>query len=66
MFVNFVWPPNLANLAPCCVFLIQLIDGNSIFSHSLAKLANMVQDKKIDKHTPPSRGGLNLFMYNLT
>ena len=53
-----VWPPQLANIAPCCVFLIQIINGNCIFSHSLAKLANMVQDKKVDKQTPPTRGGL--------
>ena len=60
MFVNLVWAPKLANMPPCYVFLIQMIDGNCIFSHSLAKLANMVQDKKVDKHTPPSRGGLSL------
>ena len=58
MFVNLVWSPNLANIPPCYVFLIQIIDGNCIFSHSLAKLANIVQDRKVEKHTPPSRGGL--------
>ena len=58
MFVNFVCPPKLANIPPCYVFLIQIIEGNCIFSNSLAKLANMVQDQKVDKHTPPSRGGL--------
>ena len=33
-------------------------DGNCIFRNSLAKLANMVQDKQDDKHTPPAAGGL--------
>ena len=37
-----------------------MIDGNYISSHSLAKFANMVQDRNVDKHTPPSRGGLTL------
>ena len=60
MFVNVVWPPNLANIPPCYVSLIQIIDGNCIFSNSLAKLANMVEDQRVDKHTPPSRGGLIL------
>ena len=46
-------PPKLANILHCCVFLMQVIDGNCIFSHSLAKLANMVQGQKVDKHTPP-------------
>ena len=58
MFVNLVWPLKLTNILPCCVFLIQIIDGKCIFSHSLAKLANMVQDNKVDKHTP---GGARLF-----
>ena len=57
MFVNFVWAPKLANICPCYVFLTQIINGNCIFSNSLAKLANMVQDKKVDKHTPPAAGG---------
>jgi hypothetical protein len=39
------------------VFLIQTIEGNCIFSNSLAKLTNMVQDQQVDKHTPPSLGG---------
>ena len=34
-----------------------VIGGNCIFSHSLAKLANMAQDKKVDKHTPPKPWG---------
>ena len=59
MFVNLLWPPSLANIPPRYVFLIQIIVGNCIFSYSLAKLANMDQDKQVDKHTPPpSRGGL--------
>ena len=58
MFINLVWAPKLANIPPCYVFTIQIIDGNYIFSDSLAKFANMVQDRKVDKHTPPSRGGL--------
>ena len=51
MFVNFVWPSKLANIAPCYVFWIQIIEGNFIFSNSLAKLANIPQGKKVD--TPP-------------
>ena len=60
MFANIVWPKKLANIPPCCVILKQNINGNCIFSHSVAKLANLVQDKKVGKHTPspPSRGGL--------
>ena len=50
----------------CYVFLKQIIDGNCIFSHSLAKLANMVQYQQVDKHTPPSRGGLALAAMVLT
>ena len=55
MFVNLVWPQQLANIPLCFIFLIQIIDGNCIFSHSLAKLANVVQDQQVDKHTPTSR-----------
>ena len=63
MFVNFVWPPQLANIPPCYVFLIQINKGNCILSHSLAKLENMVQDQKVDKHTPPALGGLIYKIY---
>ena len=42
----------------CYVLSTQIIVGNCIFSHSLAKLTNMVQDQKVVKPTPPSRGGL--------
>jgi hypothetical protein len=59
MFVNFVWPAKLANIPPCYVFLIQIIEGNCIFNHSLATLANMVQDQNVDKHTPPQPWGAN-------
>ena len=58
MFGNIVWPPKLANHILFHVFLLKNINGNCIFSHSLAKLANMVQDKKVGTHTSPSRGGL--------
>ena len=51
-------PQNSQTSPPCYVFLIQIIEGNCIFNNSLAKFANMVQDQKVDKHTPPSRGGL--------
>ena len=54
MFANIVCPPKLANILPFYLFLIQVIDGNCMFSHSLAKLANMAQDKKVGKHTPPT------------
>ena len=57
MFVNFVWAPKLANIPPYYVSLIEIIDGNCIFSNSLAKLANMVPDRKVDKHIPPAVGG---------
>ena len=52
MFANIVWPPKLANMSPCYVFLIQGMNDNCIFSHPLGKLANMVQGKKLGKHTP--------------
>ena len=58
MFANMGWPPKLANIPPCYVFLIQIIYGNCIFGHSLAKLANMVQGKTVGKHTPLKSGGL--------
>ena len=57
MFVNFVWSPNLANIPPCYVFLIEIIVGNCIYSHLLAKVANMVQDRKFDKHIPAQPWG---------
>ena len=57
MFANIVWPPKLANIAPCIppcyVFLIQIIDWNFIFSHSLAKVANMRQGRTVGKHSSP-------------
>ena len=52
MFANIVWPPKLANIPPCYVLSIQNIYGSFIFSHSLAKLANMPQVQKVGKHTP--------------
>ena len=57
MFANIVWPPKLANIRPCCVLLIYTINGNCIFSNSLAKLANMPQGKKVGKHTSPQPWG---------
>ena len=65
MFANIVWPPKLANIPSCCVFVIQIIYGNCIFSHSLAKLANMPQGKKVGKHITPSRGGWNTAFHPL-
>ena len=65
MFVNLVWPPKLAKVPPRYVFLLQIIDGNCIFSHALAKLANMVQDKKIDKHTFPQPWGASQVMFRV-
>ena len=59
MFANLVWPPKLTNIPPCCVFSIQVIDGKYIFSYSLAKMANMVQDKKVGKQTPLAVGGFD-------
>ena len=58
MFANIVWTPKLANIPHSYVFLIQMIDGNCMFSNSLAKLANMVRDKKVGKPTPSNLGGL--------
>ena len=52
MFANIVWPKKMANIPPCYVFLIHIINGNCIFSYSLTKMANMDQDKKVGKHTP--------------
>ena len=57
MFDNFVWPQKLASILPCYVFLIQIIRGNCIFSHSMAKFANMAQDQRGDKHPPLVVGG---------
>ena len=51
MFANIVWPPKLANIPPYYVFLIQIIDGNCIFGHSLASIP---QDKKL-ANIPPSK-----------
>ena len=59
MFFNFVWPPNLANIPPYYVVLIQTIDGSCIFSISLAKLANMVQDKKLTNIPPQPWGAID-------
>ena len=56
MFANILCLPKLANVPPCYVFLIQIIDGNCILSHSLAKLANLVQDRKVDTHPPQPWG----------
>ena len=71
LFANIVWPSKLANVLPFYVFSAQIIDGNCIFSSSLAKLANMPQGKQIGKHTPPrpppAVGGLirsTLFAYS--
>ena len=63
MFANIAWPPKLASIPLGHVSLKQIINGNCIFGHSLAKLANMVQDKKVGKHTPsthPPVGGSSL------
>ena len=66
MLVDLVWPAKLANIPPCHVFLIQIIEGDCIFSNSLAKLANMVQDQKADKRTHPAAvGGLYIYIYVL-
>ena len=46
------------NLSPFYLFLIRVIDGNCIFSNSLALLANIPQGKKVGKHTPLKSGGL--------
>ena len=53
MLANIEWPLKLAIISPCHVFSIQVFDGSCIFGHSLAKVANMVQDKKVSKHTLP-------------
>ena len=60
MFANIVLPPKLANIPPCYICSPQTIDGTFIFSYSLAKLANMVQDRKVGKHTPPQPWGANI------
>ena len=48
--------------SPFFVLLIQFIDGNRMFSHSLAKLANIPQGKKVGKHTPLNSGGLYVYI----
>ena len=45
IFFQFYFPKK-ANIPACYLLWIQLIDGNFIFSHSLAKLSNTVQGKK--------------------
>ena len=58
MFSNFVSPSKLANIPHCHVFLIQLFEGNCIFSRSLAKLGNIPRRKFWGKHPPLKSGGL--------
>ena len=54
-FVSFGCPPKLTNLPPCYVFLIQIMNGNCIFS---SLLANIPPRPKTDKRTPLKSGGL--------
>ena len=58
MFASIVWPRKLANISPSYVFLMQIIDGNCIFSNSLAELR--FKTKQLANIPPPSRGGLTL------
>ena len=62
MFATIVWAQKLAHIPPCYVFVRQVINGNCIFSHSLAKLANMVLGRQVGKHTPLKSGG-SLYIY---
>ena len=62
MFANIGWPPKLAIVRPCYVILIQNIDANYIFCHSLVRLGNMAQDKKVGKHTLLKSGGGIIFI----
>ena len=50
--------PQTRQHTPLLCILRQNIEGKCIFSHSLAMLANMAQDKKVYKRTPPAVGGL--------
>ena len=62
MLAIIVWPPKLASILPSYVLLLQIIEGSYIFNPSLGKLANMIQDKKVGKHTPLKSGGLTYAM----
>ena len=62
MFANIVWTPKLANIPPCCICLIPIINGNCIFSHSLAELVNMVQGRTGWQAYPLKSGGLRTFL----
>ena len=48
----------LANILPCYVLLIRVLDGSCIFSHSLSKLANVPRGKKVGKPYSLKSGGL--------
>ena len=59
-------PPKSRKHTPFLCILIQTIYGSCIFSNWLAKLANMVHDKKVDIHTPPPQpwGPCSVFTKN--
>ena len=67
MFANLVWAHKLANIPPCYVFLIKMIVANCIFSNSLAKFANKVQDRKVGRPPPPQavEGLKKAWCYNI-
>ena len=46
MFAKIVWPQQLANISLCYVVFDTKYQWKCIFSHSLAKLPNMIQDTK--------------------
>ena len=50
-------PTNKSNVSPFKMVLIQVIDGDSMFSHLLA---NVPPRLKVDKRTPLKSGGLVL------
>ena len=60
MFANIVWPRKLAISTPLLCIFDSIIDGMYLFSHSLANLANIPQEKNVRKHTPPQIWGARL------
>ena len=56
MFANIVWTQELANIPPCYVSLIQIIDGYCFYQF-VGKVGKHGQGQKVGKHNPFSLGG---------
>ena len=55
--------PQTRQMFPFYVFVILIIRGYCLFSHLLAKLANIRQGKKVGKHSPPKIWGDYTFFF---